>query len=92
MSTIFDRNLLPEFEAVKDNDENFIWIGKPELKSFLANMLIAGIIGIGIVVAIVMFNLHQLKENENSNRLTAIMVSVLQILVGSSEKYQLPLV
>ena len=67
MSTIFDKNLLPEFEAVKDDDENFIWIGKPELKPFLASMLIAGVVGIGFVIAIVMFNIHALKEDENSN-------------------------
>lgn len=67
MSTIFDRNLLPEFESVKDEDENFIWLGKPELKTFLANMLVTGIIGVVLITAVVMFNLRVMKENENSN-------------------------
>ncbi|MFK7932087.1 MAG: PH domain-containing protein [Saprospiraceae bacterium] len=86
MKTISNKNLLPEFEAVKDDDENFIWLGKPELKSFLANMLIAGVIGIGFVVAVVIFNINVQKEDENANAVFIYLVLAL-FFVPATFKY-----
>src|SRR6476661_6817389 len=31
MTTLFDKNLLPEFESVKDDDEQILWTEKPKL-------------------------------------------------------------
>lgn len=30
MSTLFDKNLLPEFDSVKDDNEEILWTGKPK--------------------------------------------------------------
>jgi len=65
MNTTLNKNLISEFQDVKDDDEKFIWIGKPDQKSFSANMLIVGMLGFGFIVGVVMFNLHVLKDNEN---------------------------
>jgi membrane protein YdbS with pleckstrin-like domain len=29
MSSIFDRNILPEFDSIKDDDEEILWVSKP---------------------------------------------------------------
>lgn len=79
MSTIFDRNLLPEFETVKDDDENFIWIGKPQFKSFVVNMIILGIIGSAFLIAILMFNIHVTKEDEGSNIFVFVILAFIFI-------------
>jgi membrane protein YdbS with pleckstrin-like domain len=35
MATIFDKNLLPEFDSVKDSDESIQWTGKPRFIPYL---------------------------------------------------------
>jgi len=79
MSTIFDRNLLLEFETVKDDDENFIWIGKPEFKPFWVNKIIAGIIGITFLIAIFMFNINVMKENEGQKTFVYLVLGLIFI-------------
>ena len=39
MSTIFDKNLLPEFESVKDDNEEILWTEKPTFFPFLITSL-----------------------------------------------------
>lgn len=39
MSSIFDKNLAPEFESVKDDDETILWAGKPKFTPYLFNGL-----------------------------------------------------
>lgn len=39
MSTIFDQNLLPEFESVRDNNEEILWTGKPTFTPYFITAL-----------------------------------------------------
>ena len=43
MSTIFDKNLLPEFDSVKDDNEEILWIEKPKFIPYIFSSL--GILG-----------------------------------------------
>lgn len=43
MSFVFDKNLLPEFESIKDDDEEIIWTGKPVLAPYLISSLGVGL-------------------------------------------------
>lgn len=44
MSSIFDQNLAPEFESVKDDDEEILWAGKPDFTPYLLNGLGPGLV------------------------------------------------
>jgi membrane protein YdbS with pleckstrin-like domain len=35
MSTVFDKNLLPEFESIKDSNEEILWSSKPKFIPYL---------------------------------------------------------
>ena len=48
MSTIFDQNLLPEFESVKDDNEEILWTGKPKFIPYL-------ITGLGLLTGAAIF-------------------------------------
>lgn len=51
MSTAFDKNLLPEFESIKDDDEEILWIGKPVFIPYILSGLGVGLftIAFGII-------------------------------------------
>ncbi len=46
MSTAFDKNLLPEFDTIKDDDEEILWVGKPILTPYLLSRLGGGLVSI----------------------------------------------
>lgn len=48
MSTIFDNNLLPEFESVKDDDEEILWTNKTKFLPY-------AITGLGLGVGAMIF-------------------------------------
>lgn len=51
MSTAFDKNLLPEFDSIKDDDEEILWIGKPVFTPYILSGLGIGLftIAFGII-------------------------------------------
>ena len=48
MSTLFDKNLLPEFESVKDDDEEILWTEKPRFIPY-------AITGLGLGLGAILF-------------------------------------
>jgi membrane protein YdbS with pleckstrin-like domain len=58
MSSIFDKNLLPEFESVKDNDEEILWIGKPNFIPYVFSGLAVGLftIAFGVIWILIILN------------------------------------
>jgi membrane protein YdbS with pleckstrin-like domain len=60
MTTVFDKNLLPEFESVKDTDERIIWIGKPKFIPYLFS-------GLGTSIYMIAFGIIWLVLNSKSN-------------------------
>jgi membrane protein YdbS with pleckstrin-like domain len=63
MSTLFHNNLLPEFESVKDNDEEILWTDKPKFIPYAITGLAAGS-GIIIFVAISYVMVKNAKNGE----------------------------
>jgi membrane protein YdbS with pleckstrin-like domain len=63
MSTIFDKNLLPEFDSIKDNDEQIIWICKPKFIPYVFNSLIGSVIAIISTIAMFLFFTHVKNED-----------------------------
>jgi len=75
MSSIFDKNLLPEFESVKDDDETIMWIGKPVFVPYVLSDLgyLAGSLVIGLFIFYVMLN----SENNEGNTLSWLIPAFL---------------
>lgn len=66
MTSTFDKNLLPEFDSIKDNDENIIWTGRPKFIPFILSGLWAGLFFI-VFVAIWFFISTNVKpENDGT--------------------------
>ncbi len=59
MSSTFDKNLLPEFDSVKDNDEEILWTGKPKFVPYIFSGLGTGLftLAFGLVWVLVNFNI-----------------------------------
>lgn len=64
MSSTFDRNLLPEFNSVKDNDEEIQWIGKPKFIPYIFSGIAIGLFAIGVVWLLAAINF---KSDDGSN-------------------------
>jgi membrane protein YdbS with pleckstrin-like domain len=62
MSTLFDKNLLPEFDSVKDDDEEILWVDKPKFIPYAITGLAAGF-GIVIFVAISYLMIKNTTDN-----------------------------
>lgn len=66
MSSIFDKNLLPEFESVKDKDEEILWIGKPTFIPYIFSGLGAGLFTLAFGVIWILISLNAKLENASS--------------------------
>lgn len=65
MSSTFDKNLLPEFDSVKDDNEKILWTGKPKFIPYLATGFGAGI-GVFIFVGIYYLGTRNIKNEDGS--------------------------
>lgn len=52
MASKFDQDLLPDFDSVKDDDEQILWTGKPKFFPYAVTGLAAGF---GIIIFIAMY-------------------------------------
>lgn len=65
MALKFEKNLLPEFESVKDDDENILWTDKPKFIPYSITGIGAGI-GIFIFVAASYIMTKNLKSEDGT--------------------------
>jgi hypothetical protein len=65
MASKFDQNLLPDFDSVKDDDEEIVWTDKPKFIPYAITGLAAGI-GILIFVAYYFLMTSNVTSNDNS--------------------------
>ena len=58
MSSTFDKNLLPEFDSVKDNDEEILWTANPKFIPYIFSGIATGLftIAFGVVWLLVSIN------------------------------------
>lgn len=66
MSSTFDKNLLPEFDSVKDNDEEILWTGNPKFIPYIFSGLGAGLFTIAFGIVWVLFNYNIKPDNVES--------------------------
>lgn len=59
MSSTFDKNLLPEFDSINDNDEEILWTGKPKFIPYIFSGLGTGLffLAFGILWVLLNFNI-----------------------------------
>ena len=67
MSSTFDKNLLPEFDSIKDNDEEILWTGKPKFIPYIFSGIASGIytIAFGVIWLLVMTNIN--SDNDTNS-------------------------
>jgi hypothetical protein len=65
MSSTFDKNLLPEFDSVKDNDEEILWTGKPKFIPYIFSGLGTGLFTIAFGIVWVLMNYNIKPDNED---------------------------
>jgi len=64
MSTSFDKNLLPEFQSIKNDDEEILWTGKPVFVPYLFGGLGSALylIAFGIIWVLISLNVKPEKS------------------------------
>lgn len=68
MSSTLDKNLLPEFDSVKDNDEEILWTGKPKFIPYILSGLGAGLftLAFGIIWILTTINFQSGDRSSSS--------------------------
>lgn len=79
MSSTLDKNLLPEFDSVKDDDEKILWTGKPTFIPYLASGILAGL-GIFVFVGIYYLMTKNVKNEDGSTGNFQIWFAALPVL------------
>jgi len=79
MATAFDKNLLPDFDSVKDNDEEILWTDKPKFIPYCITGLGAGI-GAFIFVGIYYAMTKNVKNEDGTTGNFSIWFAALPIL------------
>jgi hypothetical protein len=67
MSTRFDKNLLPEFDSIKDRDEEILWIGKPKFIPYIFSGLGNGLFTLAFGIGWVLINLTVMPADESGS-------------------------
>ena len=68
MISTFDKNLLPEFDSIKDDDEIILWTGKPLFVPYIFSGIATGLftLAFGIVWVFVSYNVNVKPDNVES--------------------------
>ncbi len=66
MSTIFDKNILPEFDTIKDRDEEIYWTEKPKLIPYLFSGTFAALFTIAFGIVWLLVARSGVKENDTN--------------------------
>ena len=75
MSSKFDQNLLPDFDTVKDDDEEILWTDKPKFIPYAITGLAAGF-GIVIFVAMYFLITKQFEQTATNNNFSLWFVAI----------------
>ena len=77
----FDRNLLPEFESVKDENEDMLWIGKPRFVPYSITSLLPGVgVVLFIIVGRVLFTYAE-HDSKDGSSIFGTWILVLPLLL-----------
>jgi membrane protein YdbS with pleckstrin-like domain len=79
MSSIVDKNLLPDFESVKDDDEEILWTDKPKFIPYTITGFALGI-GVFIFIAIYYSMVKNIKNVDGSGSFSIWFIAIPVIL------------
>lgn len=65
MSSPFDKNILPEFDSVKDNDEEILWTGKPKFLPYIFSELGTSLYKLAFGIFWMFFHYNLKPNNED---------------------------
>jgi hypothetical protein len=65
MASTNEKDLLPEFESIKDDKEEILWTGKPKFIPFIFTGVLGGLVTIGFALIWVLTANNWDKNNEN---------------------------
>ncbi len=80
MTTVFDKNLLPDFDSVKDDDEEILWTGKPKFIPYSITGLGAGIFTI-IFVCFFYAMSKNVKNDDGTTNYFSYWVGAIPIII-----------
>ena len=66
MSSVFDKNILPEFDSIKDNNEEIYWTEKPKLIPYLFSGTFAALFTIAFGIVWLLIALNSVKKNDSN--------------------------
>jgi hypothetical protein len=79
MTSTFDKNLLPEFDSVKDDDEKILWTGRPKFIPYTITGIGAGI-GVFIFVGIYYAMTRNVKTEDGTTGSFSIWFAAFPII------------
>ncbi|MEI7595725.1 MAG: PH domain-containing protein [Bacteroidota bacterium] len=82
MSSTFDKNLLPEFDSIKDNDEVILWTSKPTFVPFILSGLGGGLIAIAVGVIWIIVSLFSSSESTAFGLALFWIIGLLPLVQG----------
>ena len=82
MSSTFDKNLLLEFDSVKDNDEEVLWTGKPKFIPYIFSGLGAGLFTLAFGIVWMLTTINIKKDDGSSASPFFWLFGLLPLLQG----------
>jgi len=82
MTSQKDSNLLPEFESIKDDNEEILWSGKPKFIPFIFTGIIGGIFTIGIVLVWIFIAGNWSSNVDNSSSTYLLLFGLIPLILG----------
>jgi membrane protein YdbS with pleckstrin-like domain len=79
MSSVLDKNLLPDFESVKDDDEEILWTDKPKFIPYTITGFALGI-GVFVFIAIYYAMVKNIKNDDGTGSFSMWFISIPLII------------
>ncbi len=82
MSSPFYKNLLPEFDSIKDDDENILWIGKPKFIPYMFSGLVSGLFTLAFGIIWMLSTINFKNSEVSGTNAFMWLFGLLPILLG----------
>jgi len=82
MASTNDNNLMPEFESIKDDNEEILWTGKPRFIPFIFKDFLGGLVTIGFALVWVITASGWDKNSDNSMSNYFWLFGLIPLAVG----------
>jgi hypothetical protein len=82
MSSTLDKNLLPQFDSVKDNDEEILWTGEPKFIPYIFSGLGAGLFTLAFGIVWMLTTINFKSDDGSSANPFLWLFGLLPLLQG----------